>query len=113
MPITPVTHLLIHTVSLYRLSEASVGRGRWRDDTELLAADIKGRVYTASGSEREVAMERKTYNGPVAYLEADQDVAPEDYLVKDDVWYRVLAVLPPSLAYFQKLLMERVQLAEE
>lgn len=111
MPISSVTHLLIHTVSIYRQSEQSVGKGRWQNNLVPIAVNIRGRIWTSSASEPVIADERKTYNSPVGYLEPDQDVAPEDYIVKDGVYFRVVAVTPPSIAHHTRVLLERIQLA--
>jgi hypothetical protein len=103
-----VTHLLIDTVSIYRESELEKGRGRWQDNLVPLALNIRGRIWTMSAQEQVVGQQRKTYNAPVAYLEPDQDVAPEDYIERSGEWYRVVAVTPPSIPHHTRLVLELI-----
>lgn len=111
MPISSVTHLLIHyPVTISREQEINKGKGRWQDNLVTLAI-VRGRVWTGSGTESIIGQERKTYTGTIGYFEPTQDINVQDYVNYNGVDYRVTAILDPSIPHHRKVALEQIQIA--
>lgn len=112
-----VTHLLIHTGTIQRVTPVDQGHGRWLETPVDLYTNTRCRVQVASTRERLIAKQEQTLAKHVGYFEPGTDIKRGDMLVNvtredgtlDPVNYRVTGLHHPSIAHHVKVELEEVQ----
>lgn len=113
-------HLLVDRATISRLAEVNTGPGRWTENLQAIATDVKWRTFAASGRELALAEQLRVEVSHVGYCLPGVDIGKDDEIqitAKEGMavvgeMFRVTAVLPPSLVHHQKVLLVIVQRAK-
>lgn len=109
-----VSHLLIHTLEQFRIGHTrDTARGTQSEASTSLGT-LSGRLVPASNKEVLVGEREDARVTHALYLSPSSDVRVGDEFVFDGRTFRVtIPKITPSIAIYQKVLMEEVQRAVE
>lgn len=115
-----ITHLLVDRVNVLRLTEEDRGHGRWLKDYVPFLTDLPFRISPLSARELRLTEQMKIYADSAGYCEDGVDLDNDDVIVvisrsgqapTQEVRYRIMSRMPPSLPKHLKVVMQTIQKA--